>query len=139
LIKPIDSVDVEEIFFMRQLLENAAAEAAAPLITPQELEELASLQAPQTLIMTLDYDRYAGTFHSIVASASRNQRLEEAIVRIYNDVRRLLYAGIGQPRPDIITQEHDEIIEALRRHDREAAGTAMSDHIANIRRRALQA
>lgn len=138
LIRPLDVGDVDEIFFMRQLLEGAAAELAASSVTDDELSRLAALEAPETLIMTLDYDKYARTFHSIIAGASRNQRLEEAIIRTYNDVRRLQYAGIGHPRPDVIAEEHRKILVTLRAHDPDGARVAMLDHIANIRRRALE-
>lgn len=137
LIRPIDIDEIYEIYFMRQLLEGAAAELAAKNITEDELERLGSLKAPQTMVMTLEYDNYCRTFHRIVAEASRLTRLAEAVMRTYNDMRRLQYAGIGRPRPEVITIEHDEIVDALRTGNPEQARTAMVDHIRNIRERAL--
>lgn len=137
LVKPIDPSDVEEIFFMRELLESAAAERAAERITAENLERLAALTAPHTVVMTLEYDRYAQSFHRIIAEASQSRRLAHQIMTVYSDVRRLQYAGIGRPRPAIITCEHDEIVAALRARDSQGAREAMAAHIRNIQRRAM--
>ncbi|HVM13481.1 MAG TPA: GntR family transcriptional regulator [Egibacteraceae bacterium] len=135
-IPPIDEADIEDIFFMRELLEGAAVEAAAGRITEEDLQRLEALEAPDTPVMTLHYDDYARTFHTIIAHASGMQRLARQVVDTYTDVRRLQYAGVGRPRPKVITQEHEEIVKALRARDGELAKKAMVEHIRNIRLRA---
>jgi DNA-binding GntR family transcriptional regulator len=137
LVKPIDKDDVDDVFLMRELLEGAAAERAARRITEEDLERLDALQAPETMVMTLEYDRYAQTFHYIIAQATRSPRLAQQILSVYTDVRRLQYAGVGRPRPAVITYEHKEIVSALRARDPEAAGKAMVTHIQNIHQRAM--
>jgi DNA-binding GntR family transcriptional regulator len=138
LVRPIDLDEVHEIYFMRQLLEGAAAELAAQRITEEEIEQLTNLRAPQTMVMTLEYDNYCRTFHLIIAKASRLSRLAETVMRTYNDMRRLQYAGIGRPRPEAITAEHEEILAALETRDPKRARKAMVEHISNIRQRALE-
>ena len=138
LIRPIDISEVNEIYYMRRLLEGAACELAAKNITDEDLEQLSRLTAPDTMVMTLEYDDYARTFHAVIAHASHIGRLEDFILRIYNDMRRLQYAGIGRPRPGAITHEHEEILDALRARDPELARRLMEEHIDNIRRRALE-
>ena len=139
LIRPIDISEVNEIYFMRRLLEGAACELAAKSITEAELEQLSRLSAPDTMVMTLEYDDYARTFHAMIAHASRVERLEDFILRTYNDMRRLQYAGIGRPRPGAITHEHEEILVALRAGDPDLSRRLMEEHVDNIRRRALEA
>jgi DNA-binding GntR family transcriptional regulator len=137
-VRPLDLREFNDIFAMRELLEVAAAELAATHITNEQLRELERLRAPDVSTMTLEYDRYAHRFHSLIAQASRNTKLAEFFELCYNNVRRLQYAGIGRPQPRIIAQEHDEILDALRRRDAPAAAAAMRTHIQNIRRRALE-
>jgi DNA-binding GntR family transcriptional regulator len=138
VIRPIDISEINEIYFMRRLLEGAACELAAKNITDEELEQLGRLVAPETMVMTLEYDEYARTFHSVIARASGMEKLEDIVLRTYNDMRRLQYAGIGRPRPGVITDEHVGILEALRARDAERARQLMEEHIDNIRRRALE-
>jgi DNA-binding GntR family transcriptional regulator len=137
-VRPLDIREFNDIFAMRELLEVAAAELAAAHITDEQLRELEQLRAPGAPTMTLEYDRYAHHFHSLIAQASRNAKLAEFFELCYNDVRRLQYAGIGRPQPGIIAREHDELLDALRRRDAPAAAAAMRTHIRNIRRRALE-
>lgn len=137
-VRPIDVREFNDIFYMRELLEGAAAELASEHITEDQLRELERLRAPQVNAMTLEYDRYAHNYHSVIARASNNAKLLEFFELAYNDVRRLQYSGIGRPEPMLIAEEHEVITAALRRRDSSAAGHAMRIHIRNIRQRALE-
>ena len=137
MVSEIDLGEINEIYYMRHLIEGAMSELAATHITEEELKTLTRLSAPETVVMNLEYDTYARSFHSTIAKASRNTRLEDAFKRTYNDMRRLQYAGIGRPRPDEITHEHEAILDALRSHDADKARQLMEDHIDSIRNRAL--
>ena len=89
--------------------------------------------------MTLEFDEQNHDFHSTIILAAGSTRLFNTLETVYNDVRRLQYAGIGKPRPDLIHREHVEILEALSRGDGAAARALMGEHIDAMRRRAFEA
>ncbi len=142
LVRPIETADVSDVFFMRGLLEPPAAELAAARLRPDDLERLQEALThppPTTAAMTLQFDEHNHDFHSTIVLAAGSPRLFNTFEAVYNDVRRLQYAGIGKPRPDLIHQEHVEILEALSRGDGAAARALMSGHIDAMRRRAFAA
>lgn len=138
LVRPIEPRDVQETYFVRRVLEGAAAEVAAEMMTEEDLGRLRALRPPQGSRMTLAYDEYSHDFHRIIVVAAGVSRLTHLFENVYTDVRRIQYAGIGNPRPDLIHHEHDQIVEALSDRDPVAARQLMEDHIEAVRTRALE-
>ena len=136
-IRPLEKSDIEDVIFMRGLLEPVAAERAATRITDEELDELASLLPPQTEQLDLEFDRYSERFHMMVGSASGSRRLADMVGTIYRDVRRLQSAGLSRSVAKDIVAEHEEIVEALRARDAEKARDAMSRHVLLVHAKAL--
>src|SRR5690625_3871642 len=97
------------------------------------------MQLPEGQVMTLQYDQVSRDFHRTIVEASGSQRLLSTFDDLYNDVRRLQYAGIGTPRPDLIHEEHVEILKALEARDPQLAAERMTEHIDNVKSRALTA
>lgn len=138
LVRSIEPRDVRDIFFMRRLLEGTGIELALDKLTADELTRLRGLKLPNAETMTLEYDNVAHDFHRTIVVAAGSPRLLTAFEALYNDVRRLQYAGIGTPRPDLIHREHGEILDALVAGDGPLARKRMEDHIDQVRARALE-
>jgi acetamidase/formamidase/DNA-binding GntR family transcriptional regulator len=137
-VRPVDLSEFNEICRLRSLLEGEAAELAAGNIDEVTLAQLAAIEPPADVVgMNLEYDRYAHEFHRIIARASGSRHLLELFEKLYTDVRRLQYSGLGQPSAQQSSQEHEEIVNALRNRDAVAAREAMIRHVENIRARAL--
>lgn len=139
LIRPVEPGDANDIFFIRRILEAPAAELAAERMDPEDLSRLRELKPPDVATMTLAYDEYAYEFHRTIIAAASSPRLLALWETIYNDTRRLQIAGIGQPRPDLIHEEHLGILDALAARDPTEARLRMEQHIDAIRRRAFEA
>ncbi|MGH7777494.1 MAG: GntR family transcriptional regulator [Candidatus Dormibacterales bacterium] len=138
IVRAIDFSEFNEIFYLRQMVEGAAAELAAERMGAQELAALQALQPPaDTSGMSLDYDHYAHAFHGLIARASGSRRLLDMFEKLYTDVRRLQYSGVGHPSARESSLEHERILEAMRRRDPAAAREAMVQHVENIKVRAL--
>ncbi len=142
LVREISPAEVNDVFFMRRLIEPAAAEMAAQLMESDQLERLldeAGRHPPPSSAMTLEYDTVSHDFHRTIIAATRSTRLLTAFEGIYSDVRRLQSVTMGTPRPDLIHAEHLGILDALTRHDGAAARALMEEHIDAIRKRAFEA
>jgi GntR family transcriptional regulator, rspAB operon transcriptional repressor len=136
-ISPIDRGDIEDVIFMRHLLEPIAAERAATNITADEIAELEALQPPDTDELDLEFDRYSEKFHTLIGVASGSKRLAQMIESVYRDVRRLQSAGLSRSVPRLIVSEHNAIIELLRSGDARGARKAMSHHVLMVHAKAL--
>jgi len=134
LVTPITVRDVQNLLELRVALEGAAAELAAPRLTPDDLAHLESLRAPQDpdapggMQRFLDYNR---EFHLTIARASGNSRLAALIEQVNEEMSRMIAASyqIG---------EHGLVIDALRTGDPQRARVAMIEHIASSQGRALK-
>ena len=137
-IRPLEVDDIEDIIFIRGLLEPEAAERAATGITDEELERLEALKPTELGELSLEFDRYSEQFHALIGVASRSRRLAEMIEVMYRDVRRLQSAALSRSVPKDIVSEHNDIIEALRNRDPIAARAAMAQHVSLVHARALE-
>lgn len=138
LVKGIEPGDVHDLYLVRKVIEGAATELAVSRISPEALERLSREKPEQVDKMTLTYDEYAHGFHRTIIDAAGSPRLLSLFEDVYNDVRRIQYAGIGKPRPDLIHAEHAAILQAMTAGDAEKARQLMEEHIDAIRVRALQ-
>jgi DNA-binding GntR family transcriptional regulator len=138
LVKGIEPGDVHDLYLVRKVIEGAATELAVSRISPEALERLGKEKPESVDKMTLTYDEYAHGFHHTIMEAAGSPRLLSLFEDVYNDVRRIQYAGIGKPRPDLIHAEHAGILEAMTEGDAEKARQLMEQHIDAIRVRALQ-
>lgn len=144
LIRPIEPSDVHDVFFIRTVLESAAAELAAEKLSAADLQRLRDLvehHGPERSeeTMTVAYDEHSHEFHRVIVAAAGSPRLLSSFEGVYNDVRRMQYAGIGSPRPDLIHEEHRQILDALSRGDAAESRALMIDHLTAVRSRALHA
>jgi DNA-binding GntR family transcriptional regulator len=138
LVKGIEPGDVHDLYLVRKVIEGAATELAVSRISPGALERLSKEKPDSVDKMTLTYDEYAHGFHRTIIDAAGSPRLLSLFEDVYNDVRRIQYAGIGKPRPDLIHAEHTAILEAMTAGDGAKARQLMEEHIDAIRVRALQ-
>jgi GntR family transcriptional regulator, rspAB operon transcriptional repressor len=132
-VKSLTLKELAELFELREILELAAVERAAPRITAEYLYRLEHVHAGYTGDDDESYDRYTDEnrrFHVLVAEASGNDELANLVGRLHDRLARfMVLRGAGK------TQEytHAHIIEALRAHDVAAARTAMLGEITETR------
>lgn len=120
---------LRDMMELRKILELAAVERAAMRITPAQIQELRSVHAGYTGDDDVSYDRYTDEnrkFHVSIAIASGNLELAEMISRLHDRLARFMvlrHAGQSQEFT------HARIVDALEKHDPEAAKRALLDDI----------
>lgn len=127
-------IDLAEIFEVRWLIEGHAARLAAQRITQGELMALA---AAQTRINeaakandTAAVARWNAQFHEQVLQAAHNRRLIIASGSL-SDALRLAIGRIQSYGVDRMFAEHEQILEALKNGDPDAAEAAARAHVSN--------
>jgi DNA-binding GntR family transcriptional regulator len=123
---------IHETFDVRRVIEGAAAAWAAERATDAEIEHLRQL-APVPHSTPTDYreaEAANARFHLAIASAARNTLATELIDRCLAKVDRFMSLGVNfGPFQQGATEAHLEIVEAIARHDREAARLRMEEHL----------
>ncbi len=133
LVTPVTIQDVQEIWDLRAILEEATATRAARDITPAQLAELEALVGevfPLKGVEDLEhwYDMNKA-FHLAMADISRNGRLTQALRNVLEEADRFLLMDPFMPEDtEAWVNQHRRIIAALRQQDgRLATAVTMED------------
>ncbi len=131
VIRPFGPTQIEEIYYVRALLEAAATRLACAQIDPAQLNVIktktAELLAHETANWAIEVPKIDKDLHDLIGRSCGKQRLQEEIHRYH--------VFIFVPKPfhldahRIVLAEHLEIIEHLEKHQPEKAAQAMLDHI----------
>jgi GntR family transcriptional regulator, rspAB operon transcriptional repressor len=117
--------ELRDLFELREILELAAVDRAAPRITDEYIAKLEHVHAGYTGDDDESYDSYTDEnrrVHMLIAEASGNYELAEALGHLHDRLARfMVLRGAGEAQPQI----HGRLIEALRKHDAAAAHQAM--------------
>lgn len=124
-ISHITLKELRDLFELREILELASIDRAAPRITEEYLAKLEHVHAGFTGNDDESYDRYTDEnrqFHVMLAEASGNYELAETLGHLHDRLARfMVIAGAGETQPQI----HAHLLKTLRQHDASAAHQAM--------------
>lgn len=132
--------DVEDLYAQRCFLEARAARAAAARISEETLAQLRELVAQMRSHLADEdlplYRELNRQFHQLIAQASGRQYLIRTLNQLWANFPNMLWANFPQTarssNPERTPQDvlqHEAIVEALARHDEEAAERLMREHI----------
>jgi DNA-binding FadR family transcriptional regulator len=132
--------EVEEVFEFRVAVESMAASLAASRSNPSDIEELLACQDAIAASTNVDTFRRADSqFHLSVARLSANSMLERSI----EDARAAAFSWLDLREFTVFKESsicaHAAIIDAISRHDADAAARAMRKHIDQARAEVLSA
>lgn len=132
-VAPLSLREMRGVYLARGALEGLAARVAAQTIAPAEIGELEELHDQMRfqfergrLVPMSDLNR---RFHTTIATATRYATLRELTDLT---LLRVLHYRVGvrvDPAWGQVIAEHEAILDALRRHDPEAAERAARDHV----------
>ena len=141
-VAEISSRDIEEIFLLREILECAAIKIAISRIKGEDLIEIEStFNSINNDIERKSYKDvlYADIkFHNFIVNSSGNRRLCQFIGMLNEQIYRLRYLSATVPgRLSKSLQEHEGILEALKKRDKDLAEQRLRQHIRNIKNNIL--
>jgi DNA-binding GntR family transcriptional regulator len=132
-VRAFSADELLEAFPVRAALEALAARLAAERITDPDLDELEEeLRRMRTAAGRGDAHEQSqanASFHATIVRAARNGTLERQW-RTLEPFSRT-YLTVSRPGIDLVylSDRHVPILEALRRHDPDAAADAMHEHL----------
>ena len=128
---------LSELAEARKVVEAATAELAARRAGEVELSQLASTveQGRQVILERDSHLDASMNFHVALARAAGNEVLY-ATVRAYHELLVGSIRDMRDPRSARVTQKfHEEILDAVRKRDADAARELMLDHMAEFEKR----
>jgi len=141
IVQPGSLDEMDEVYSLRILLEPYAARHACDQITAEQLAEARDVHS--RMLTTQDEDEWVAlnsVFHQILMDSAGSPRLS-AILKGLRD-SALVYVGMRVRGPAMITaanKEHEAILDAFARRDKDDAAEAILKHLDETRRRAAQA
>lgn len=136
-VRTFDMDEIEQHLQVRILLEGYCAQVTAPIIPDGTIEVMENtLEVMNDLYTAGDYLGYSTKnvyFHKCIYDACPNKVATEYIWNIRNKISRYNFKTILVPgRIKDSFQEHEDILEAYRRHDPELAKKATIKHVSNL-------
>jgi GntR family transcriptional regulator, transcriptional repressor for pyruvate dehydrogenase complex len=127
----------EELVDARLLFEPQMARAAAARATPEDLRGLQDIirRQEERVANGRSGAEEDAEFHDLLARATRNtvvERIMEVIDGLLEDSQARLFRSVE--RSEISLEGNRRILEAVLRHDQEAAQEAMVEHLEDIAR-----
>ncbi|MEW6579470.1 MAG: GntR family transcriptional regulator [Chloroflexota bacterium] len=129
---------LRDLLELREILELASVERAAVSITNGQLAALEHVHRGYTGDDDESYDRYTEEnrrFHCLIAEASGNMELTEALGRLHDRLARLMVICRAGKSMEIT---HARIVEALRAHDVQTARQAILSELTATRATILE-
>jgi DNA-binding GntR family transcriptional regulator len=132
-VRAFSADELLEAFPVRAALEALAARLAAERVGDAELAELEQLLERMRVAARRgdahDQAQANASFHATIVRAARNGTLERQW-RMLEPFSRT-YLTVSRPGIDLIalSERHEPILDALRRHDPDGAAAAMHDHL----------
>ena len=129
--------DLKEVLQIRRVLEGLAASVAAEKINPEEISQLEkNIEETNICVIKNDlvtYLEFNAKFHSLIFQFSRNERLIKMSSQLVGPEHRFKIRALTIPgRLKYYLEEHQKIVEALKRRDAEQAGRLSQKHAENI-------
>jgi phosphonate utilization transcriptional regulator len=139
-VREISFEEADEIYELREALEEIIGRRVARTIGPDALERLKAMLEPmKSAAKAPDLEQYAQLnlqFHEILLEIAGSQKLIETYKRLIKELHlfrmRALDSGGGLR---VSTEEHRDIVDAIASGNQDRAGQAMRLHIAESRAR----
>jgi len=124
--------ELQEVFETRVIVEGAAAALAAERASPDDIAGLrAAFDGVDTAIDQRDYRSVVAMdrlFHRRLAAATKNGHIERSAILLHNNASRFWFFGLTRLDQSVIRTDiraHVAVIDAIEKHDAEAAASAM--------------
>lgn len=141
VIRTLEYTEVVELYEMRAVLEHTAAKMAAKHASLAEIDELCDLniQIEGALNDPTTAAALNQNFHRCIYRATRNRFLQESARALNNALMLLGPTTLADSkRINVVFGQHQDIINAIRAADVDAAGAAAKTHLETSLRHRLK-
>ncbi|GAI87100.1 unnamed protein product, partial [marine sediment metagenome] len=135
-VSEVSLVDMKEVLLVRGALEGLAASIAAKRISSQEIDKLEKIVTEMSLYLTKEnlssYCEVDDEFHNLVLSICGNKWIIQIRDNLGSFIYRFRIKSLSVPgRLKCSLEEHQAIMESLKKHDSEEANRLSKMHMEN--------
>ncbi len=132
IVAPLTGQDIRDLFTAHALIAGELAARAAEMASASDIAELDALHhellaAAQRRDLTV-LEAKNNAFHRQINRIADARKISWVIGLVDRYVPRLFYPSI-EGWPEATASDHSDILEAIRRHDQDAARALMATHI----------
>jgi DNA-binding GntR family transcriptional regulator len=133
VVATLDESAVQELYAAREILESTVAGLAARFATDAEISMLQHLVEREAVMADQPDQMFEHNleFHRLVAQAARNRYLSKFLHSLSDTLsaHRRVSTLVDPKRRSEVLNEHRLLVDAISRHDEEAARAAALQHI----------
>ena len=134
VVRGPEAGEIEDVYRVREVLDGLATRLAVPRVTEDDLARLEIiLDSMREAIRDGQMQHIVSAniaFHDVLYRCAGNLHLTRIGRDLRDYVRRFSLEAFASPeRAAAVVQEHERILDALRRRDAEAAEVASRDHL----------
>jgi DNA-binding GntR family transcriptional regulator len=144
VVRSLSEEDVEELFELRQVLENhfiVKISAAPSNYDFSVLERNIQKQKTAALKSNVpDYLRFNGAFHGAMAEMCKNQRMMDIYAAIVDLIRLLALQSLQKPMrmQSRLIPQHEAMLQAIKSGDNNLATALLTIHLQESKQAALE-
>jgi len=135
VVTKISPQEVRDYYSLLQVLEGKAVQWSTSVLTAADIHRLAEINESMKKIerddktCVEDWISRNYSFHRIFREKCGNEKMDWVVEEIRLRISRYLFTSLMVTAFDLYIEDHDLIIDAVRRGDAEGAGLAMENHI----------
>lgn len=141
-VAPVSVADVQDMFHLRDALEQACMERIARRAGDEQLAELNRFRSFDIAAWPGGFVAYNREFHRTLARIAGNARMRDHLIDLIDQMERavqLSVSGLKKGDPQSLVDEHVELIDALQARQAPRAQRIASRHIGEAGKRVMQA
>ncbi len=141
-VAPVSLADVQDMFHLRDALEQACMERIMRRASDEQLADLDRFRNFDQSHWVGGFVAYNREFHRTLARISGNSRMRDHLIDLVDQMERavqLSVASLKQGNPQTLVDEHNDIIDALQTRQATRAQRLVSRHVLAAGKRVIQA
>lgn len=141
-VAPVSLADVQDMFHLREALEQACMERIARRADDEELAALDRFRSFDAAQWPGGFIAYNREFHRTLARISGNARMRDYLIDLIDQMERAVQLSVSSLRkgdPQTVVDEHAELIDALQARQASRARRIASRHVSEAGKRVVQA
>jgi len=142
-VKPISIRDAQDMYELRLLYERACVSRVIDCAEDSHIRLIEAAVHTSPPVDLRDWVSINRTFHTSLAKACGNSRLEHATIGLIEQFERFTCVSmmaLGKPlRTKKFEEEHRALVQAIKSRDKRLAQSIIREHIETARKRTLQA
>lgn len=141
-VAPVSLADVQDMFHLRNALEQACMERIVRRASDEQMAELERFRRFDAPAWDGGFVAYNREFHRTLARLAGNARMRDQLIDLIDQMERAVQLSVNslkQGDPQSVVDEHAQLIDALQARQAARAQRLIGRHVAEAGKRVMRA